>query len=133
MNSDSTIQKSPERAKRSESTPDPGSPGKVRRTRGAIPAYRRKTPKIKSNGHDTGAAIANVYGPASSSRTAQETEAPLEKSRAASDDARDFPAAAAASSAAVGKERDACAEVAQAPKGKISRHSGTNSHTGTGT
>jgi hypothetical protein len=133
VNSALTIEKSPERAKRSESTPDPGSPGKVRRTRGAIPANRRKTPKIKSNGHDTGATRVNGHGPASPSRTAQETEAPLEKSRAASDDARDFPAAAAASSAAAGKERDACAEVALAPKGKISRHSGSKRKTGTGT
>jgi hypothetical protein len=38
--------------------------------------------------------------------------APLEKGRAASDDARDIPSAAAASSAAAGTERDAYAEVA---------------------
>ncbi|MGC0772622.1 MAG: hypothetical protein WB543_06770 [Candidatus Acidiferrum sp.] len=82
---------------------------------------------MKSNGHDTGTARVNGHGLASPSRTAQE------KSRAASDDARDFPAAAAASSAAAGKERDACAEVAQAPEGKTSRLRGSKSTTGTGT
>ena len=49
---------------------------------------------------------------------AQDMDAPLEKGRAASDDARDFPSAAAASSAAAGKERDACAEVAPPLEGK---------------
>ena len=73
---------------------------------------------MKSNGHDAGAARVNGHGQASPSRAAQEKEAPLEKGRAASDDARDFPTAAAASSAAAGKERDACAEVAQAPEGE---------------
>ena len=43
-------------------------------------------------------------------------EAPLEKGRAASDDARDIPSAAAASAAA-GKERDAYAEVAMPLEG----------------
>ena len=88
---------------------------------------------MKSNGHETGAARVNGHGQAAPSRTAQEKEAPLEKGRAASDDARDFPAAAAASSAAAGKERDACAEVAQAPEGeKSSRPNGRNRKAGTG-
>ena len=134
VNSASTIEKSPERARRSESTLDPGSREKVRRTRGATPAKRSETPKMKSNGHDAGAARVNGHGQASPSRTAQEKEAPLEKGRAASDDARDFPTAAAASSAAAGKERDACAEVAQAPEGeKNSRPNGRNRRAGTGT
>jgi hypothetical protein len=54
----------------------------------------------------------NGHGPVSPPHAAQEMEAPLEKGRAASDDARDFPTAAAAA----GKERDACAEVAPPPK-----------------
>jgi hypothetical protein len=118
VNSATTIEKSLERAKCSDSTPDPGSPGKVRRTRGVTPAKRSKTPKMKSNGHDTSTSRVNGHGPASPSRTAQETGAPLERGRAASDDARDFPSAAAASSAAAGKERDACAEVAPPPEGQ---------------
>lgn len=134
VNSASTIEKSPDRARRSESTLDPGSREKVRRTRGATPAKRSETPKMKSNGHETGAARVNGHGQASPSRTAQEKEAPLEKGRAASDDARDFPTAAAASSAAAGKERDACAEVAQAPEGeKYSRPNGRNRRAGRGT
>ena len=133
VNSASTFEKSPKRVKRSESTPAPGSLAKVRRTRGANPVKRSETPKMKSNGHDTGAARVNGHGKASPSRTAQEREAPLEKGRAASDDARDFPTAAAASSAAAGKERDACAEVAQAPEGeKKSRPNGRNRRAGTG-
>ena len=89
---------------------------------------------MKSNGHDTGAARVNGHGPASPSRTAHEREAPLEKGRAASDDARDFPTAAAASSAAAGKERDACAEVAQAPEGeKKSRPRKSREKAGPGT
>ena len=72
---------------------------------------------MKSNDHDTGTARVNGHGPVSPSRTAQETEAPTEQGRAASDDARDFPSAAAASSAAAGKERGACAEVALPPEG----------------
>jgi hypothetical protein len=134
VNSESTIEKSPERAKRPASTLDPGSREKVRRTRGVTPAKRSETPKMKSNGHDTSAARVNGHGQASPSRTAQEKEAPLEKGRAASDDARDFPTAAAASSAAAGKERDACAEVAQAPEGeKYSRPKKSKKKAGTGT
>lgn len=134
MNSALTIEKLPERAKSTASTLDPGSREKVRRTRGATPAKRSETPKMKSNGHDTSAASVNGHGQASPSRTAQEKEAPLEKGRAASDDARDFPTAAAASSAAAGKERDACAEVAQAPEGeKKSRPNGRNRRADTGT
>lgn len=87
---------------------------------------------MKSNGHDTSAAKVNGHGPASPSRTAQETEAPLEKGRAASDDARDFPTAAAASSAATGTERDACAEVAPSPGGGTNRRS-TQGNAGAGT
>ena len=89
---------------------------------------------MKSNGHGTVAARVNGHGQASPSRTAQEREAPLEKGRAASDDARDFPTAAAASSAAAGKERDACAEVAQAPEGeKNGQPNGKSRGAGTGT
>ena len=72
---------------------------------------------MKSNGHDTSTSKVNGHGPVSHSRTAQEMEAPIEKGRAASDDARDFPSAAAASSAVAGTERDACAEVALPPEG----------------
>lgn len=134
VKSASTFEKPAERAKRSGSTPDPGSLEKVRRTRGAHPAKRSETPTMKSNGHDAGAAKVNGHGLASPSRTAQEREAPLEKGRAASDDARDFPTAAAASSAAAGKERDACAEVAQAPEGeKNSRPKKRKKKAGTGT
>jgi hypothetical protein len=67
---------------------------------------------MKSNGHDPNMGKVNGHAPASLCSTAQEMEAPVKMGRAASDDARDFPAAAAASSAAAGKERDACAEVA---------------------
>jgi hypothetical protein len=134
VNSATTIEKSPERAKCSDSTPDPGSPGKVRRTRGVTPAKRSKTPKMKSNGHDTSTSRVNGHGPASPSRTAQETGAPLERGRAASDDARDFPSAAAASSAAAGTERDACAEVAPPPEGGTERRNGRSTNpSGTGT
>lgn len=76
---------------------------------------------MKGNGHDAGTARVNGHGPASPSRAAQEMEAPLETSRAASDDARDIPAAAAASSAVAGMERDACAEVAEAQEGEKNR------------
>lgn len=72
---------------------------------------------MKSNGHDTSTSKVNGHGPVSSSRTAQEREAPTEQGRAASDDARDFPSAANASSAAAGTEHDACAEVAPPPEG----------------
>lgn len=134
VNSATTIEKSLERAKCSDSTPDPGSPGKVRRTRGVTPAKRSKTPKMKSNGHDTSTSRVNGHGPASPSRTAQETGAPLERGRAASDDARDFPSAAAASSAAAGTERDACAEVAPPPEGGTERRNGRSTNpSGTGT
>jgi hypothetical protein len=67
---------------------------------------------MKANGHDTSTSRVNGHALVSPSRTAQDMEAPLEKGRAASDDARDIPSAAAASSAAAGTERDACAEVA---------------------
>jgi hypothetical protein len=72
---------------------------------------------MKSNGHDTSISKVNRHGPVSPSRAAQEMEAPIEQGRAASDDARDIPSAAAASSAPAGKERDACAEVARPPEG----------------
>jgi hypothetical protein len=72
---------------------------------------------MKSNGHDTSTARVNGHGPVSPSGTAQEMEASLEQGRAASDDARDLPTAAAASSAPAGKERDTCAEVALPPEG----------------
>jgi len=121
VNLASTIRKSPEHPKRSETTPDPGSPGQLRRTRGVTPAKRSQTPKMKSNGHDTSAGRVNGHGPALPSRAAQETEVPLDKDRAASDDARDFPTAAAATSAAAGKERDACAEVAPSTEGGAKR------------
>jgi len=88
---------------------------------------------MKSNGHDTSISKVNGHGPASPSRAAHE-EAPLEQGRAASDDARDFPTAAAASSAAAGKERDACAEVAIVPEGEKKRRStrrGDRNGTGT--
>jgi hypothetical protein len=89
---------------------------------------------MKSNGHDTSASKVNGHGPVSPSRTAQETEAPIEKGRAASDDARDIPSAAAAHSAAAGTERDACAEVAPPPEGGTRRQSTRNRNgSGTGT
>jgi hypothetical protein len=121
VNSASTIAKSAERSKRSDLTPELGSSGQVRRTRGTTPAKRSETPQMKSNGHDTSTSEVNGHGPASPSRTAQEMEALLEKGKAASDDARDFPAAAAASSASAGKERDACAEAAKPPEGEAER------------
>lgn len=88
---------------------------------------------MKANGHDTGAGKVNGHGPASPPHPAQEREAPLENSRAASDDARDFPSAAAASSAAAGTERDACAEVAPPKAGEARAGAGHNTHAGTGT
>lgn len=88
---------------------------------------------MKSNGHDTSTSKVNGHGPVSPSRTAQETEAPLEQGRAASDDARDFPTAAAASSASAGTERDACAEVALPPEGGTKRRNGgSTNRAGTG-
>lgn len=75
----------------------------------------------------------NGHGPVSHSLTAQETDAPLEQGRAASDDARDFPTAAAASSAAAGTERDVCAEVALPPEGGTKRRNGkSKNRAGTG-
>ncbi len=68
---------------------------------------------MKSNGHDTSTEGVNGHGSASPSGTTQEILASREKGKAASDDARDFPSAAAASSAVAGMERDACAEVAK--------------------
>jgi len=73
---------------------------------------------MKSNGHDTSTSRVNGHGPVSPSRAAQHTEVPREQGRAASDDARDFPSAAGATSAPAGKERDACAEVAPPPEGE---------------
>ncbi len=121
VNSASTIEKSPRRAKRPGSTHDPGLPGQVRRTRGVTPEKWSETPNMKSNGHDTSTSRVNGHGPVSPFRAAQHTEVPREQGRAASDDARDFPAAAGASSAPSGKERDACAEVAPPPEGE-SKH-----------
>jgi hypothetical protein len=87
---------------------------------------------MKSNGHGTSTSKVNGHGPVSPSRTAQETVAPIEQGRAASDDARDFPAAAGASAPA-GKERDACAEVALPPEvGTRRRRGASNNHAGTG-
>jgi hypothetical protein len=137
VNSASTIEKAPERAKRSVMTRDPGSPGQVRRLRSVAPVKRSKTLKMKSNGHDTGSSTStskvNGHGPVSPPRTAQEMEAPLEQGRAASDDARDFPSAAAASSATAGTERDACAEVALPPQAGTHRGRGKNNNHATGT
>jgi hypothetical protein len=121
VNSALSIEKSPERAKRSGATHAPGLPGQVRRTRGVTPAKWSETPNMKSNGHDTSTSRVNGHGPVSPSRAAQYTEVPREQGRAASDDARDFPAAAGASSAPSGKERDACAEVAPPSEGE-SKH-----------
>jgi hypothetical protein len=118
VNSAFSIQKSPERAERSGTMHDPGLPGQVRRTRGVTPAKWSETPNMKSNGHDTSTWKANGHGPVSPSRTAQHTAVPREQGRAASDDARDFPAAAGASSAPAGKERDVCAEVAPPMEGE---------------
>lgn len=101
--------------------PGPDSQEQIRRTRDTNPANRRETPNMKSNGHDTSAPKVNGHGPVPPSRTAQEMEAPPEVGRAASDDTRDFPAAAGASSAPAGKERDACAEVAPPSEGKAER------------
>ena len=118
VNSALSIEKSPERAKRSGPTHDPGLPGQVRRTRGVTPAKWSETPIMKSNGHDTSTSRVNGHGPVSPSRAAQHTEVPREQGRAASDDARDFPSAAGASSAPAGKERDVCAEVARPLEGE---------------
>ena len=72
---------------------------------------------MKSNGHDTSTSRVNGHGPVPPSRAAHEDmHAPLETGRAASDDARDIPSAADASSASAGTGRDACAEVAPPPK-----------------
>ena len=134
MNAATSTEQSSERSKRSETTSDPGSPGRVRRTRGVTPQKRSDTPKMKSNGHDTSTSKVNGHGPVSSSRAAQGTEAPVEKGGAASDDARDFPTAAAACSAAAGTERDVCAEVAPPSRGGTKRRQGQKSgHVGTGT
>ncbi|MGC2526830.1 MAG: hypothetical protein WA639_03725 [Candidatus Acidiferrum sp.] len=134
MNSSPIIQKSREGGKRVPAMLDPGSRGQIRRARDTTPANRRETPNMKSNGHDPSAGKVNGHGPAPPSRTAQEMEAPLDMGRAASDDARDFPAAAGAASAPAGKERDACAEVAPPPEGKAKRQRGTRrNHAGSGT
>jgi hypothetical protein len=61
-------------------------------------------------------------------------DAPIEMGRAASDDARDIPSAAVASSASAGTERDACAEVAPPPKGGTKRgQKGASNSAATGT
>ena len=72
---------------------------------------------MKSNGHDTSTSRVNGHGPVPPSPAAhEEMHAPHEQGRAASDDARDIPSAAVASSASAGTERDAYAEVAP-PRG----------------
>jgi hypothetical protein len=76
---------------------------------------------MKSNGHDTSTSRVNGHGPVPPSRAAHEDmDAPIEPGRAASDDARDIPSAAGATSASAGTERDACAEVAR-PRGRGTR------------
>ncbi len=68
---------------------------------------------MKSNGHDTSTSRVNGHGLVPPSPAAhEEMHAPHEPGKAASDDARDIPSAAVASSASAGTERDACAEVA---------------------
>ena len=76
---------------------------------------------MKSNGHDTSRSKVNGHGPVSTFRTAQDLESPREGDRAASDDARDIPSAAGATSAPTGKERDACAEAAPSLEGETKR------------
>jgi hypothetical protein len=129
-----TFEKSRGPSKRFDTTRVPRSPEQLRRARDVIPRKRSETPPMKNNGHDTSISKVNGHGPVSHSRTAQEMEAPIEKGRAASDDARDFPSAAAASSAVAGTERDACAEVAPPPEGGTrpgSRRRNTGAGTGT--
>ncbi|HMD40708.1 MAG TPA: hypothetical protein VKH15_15595 [Candidatus Acidoferrum sp.] len=70
---------------------------------------------MKANGYDRSAGRVNGHATISPSGAAQDT--PQLLGRAASDDAREFPNAAAASSAAAGTERVACAEVARPPEG----------------
>jgi hypothetical protein len=119
MSSTLTNEKPIEHKERSPSEPlETKAARQVRRTRDANPAKRRGTPTMKSNGHEASTAEVNGHGCASPSSTAQETAAPSEQGKAASDDARDFPSAAAASSAVAGTERDACAEVAEPKEGK---------------
>ena len=61
-------------------------------------------------------------------------DAALEMGKAASDDARDIPSAAAASSASAGTERDVCAEVAPPPEAETNRRNGRSTNrAGTGT
>ena len=92
---------------------------------------------MKSNGHDPSISPStsrvNGHGPVSPSRAAQGMDAPPEQGRAASDDARDFPSAAAATSAPAGKERDVCAEVALPPQAGTKRRGGKKNQVGTGT
>jgi len=93
---------------------------------------------MKSNGHDPSTSPStsrvNGHGPVSPSRAAQGMDAPPEQGRAASDDARDFPSAAAATPAPAGKERGACAEVALPPQAGTKRRGGNNNnHAATGT
>jgi hypothetical protein len=107
-----TIEKSQKLFSSAETGHQPVSAQKVRRTRGVTPTERSNTPTMKANGHDTSTSRVNGHGPVSPSSAAQDMEAPREKGRAASDDARDIPSAATASSAVAGKERDVCAEVA---------------------
>jgi len=138
VNSASSIEKSPERGKRSKATREPGSPGRVRRTRSVNPAKRSETPNMKSNGHETSTSRStsrvNGHGLVSLSHPAQDMDAPLEQGRAASDDARDIPSAAAAFSAPAGTERGACAEVALPPQAATNGRRGKNNNqTGAGT
>jgi hypothetical protein len=79
---------------------------------------------MKSNGCDKSAGRVNGHATISPSGAAQ--EAPQLRGRAASDDAREFPNAAAATSAVAGTERDECAEVARPPEGEMTSASKGN-------
>ena len=81
---------------------------------------------MKPNGHDKSTSRVNGHGSASSSPAALLT--PLENSRAASDDARDFPSAAATFAVAAGTGRDACAEAARPAKEKAVRAGSRRKH-----
>lgn len=75
-------------------------------------AAARKDYNMKPNGHDRTARRANGHGTISPSGAAHNLDVAQGRGRAASDDTREFPNAAAASSAVAGTERDECAEVA---------------------
>jgi hypothetical protein len=97
-----------------------------------MPRYkenRNKTQKMKTNGYDRVAGRVNGHATISPSGAAQ--EAPQLRGRAASDDTREFPNAAAASSAAAGTERAVYAEVARPPEGDGNRQ-GKRGNKGTG-